>query len=52
MSEPRFRELWTGPVRVFAVARKQDVPALFADQAFHYHLLGETRDHYLFSNQP
>lgn len=52
MSEPEFRQLWAGPARVFAVARKRDVPELFADRAFHYHLLGETRDHYLFSNQP
>jgi 4-amino-4-deoxy-L-arabinose transferase-like glycosyltransferase len=52
MGEPEFRQLWDKPARVFAVARKRDVTALFGDKAFHYHLLAETRDHYLFSNQP
>lgn len=59
MDEATFRKLWTQPGRVFAVARKRDVDpapdrrdALFADPTFHYHLLAETEDHYLFSNQP
>jgi 4-amino-4-deoxy-L-arabinose transferase-like glycosyltransferase len=52
MDEAKFRELWTQPGRVFAVARKKDVAALFADRTFSYHLLGETQNHYLFSNQP
>jgi hypothetical protein len=34
------------------VARKRDVKELFADPSFRYHLLGESPDHYLFSNQP
>ena len=52
MDEAKFRQLWVQPGRVFAVARKQDTKALFVDPAFHYRLLGETEDHYLFSNQP
>ena len=53
MEEPEFRRLWVQPGRVFAVARKKDVEKkLFADSTFRYRLLGETEDHYLFSNQP
>lgn len=51
--EPKFRELWAQPGRIFAVARKKDVNGkLFADPAFRYHLLAESPDHCLFSNQP
>ncbi len=60
MTEAKFREAWTHSTRVFMVAKKGDVtgpradgqPALFADPTFHYHLLAENRDYYLFSNQP
>jgi 4-amino-4-deoxy-L-arabinose transferase-like glycosyltransferase len=52
MDESSFRSLWTQGGRVLAVARKRDVTELFADSSFHYRLLGESRDHYLFSNQP
>jgi 4-amino-4-deoxy-L-arabinose transferase-like glycosyltransferase len=52
MDESEFRRRWAGPARVLALARKSDTTELFADPAFHYHLLAETRDHYLFSNQP
>jgi hypothetical protein len=63
MTRERFLELWAGPGRIFAVARKRDVrldrplapgapPPLFADPAFRYHLLAESPGHYLFSNQP
>ncbi|HEY3757559.1 MAG TPA: glycosyltransferase family 39 protein [Opitutaceae bacterium] len=52
VSDGTFRALWDGPARAFAVARKKDVRALFADPTFQYHLLGETTDHYLFSNRP
>ena len=52
MNEAKFRELWTQPGRLFVVARQRDVQELFANPAFHKHLLGETRDHILFSNQP
>lgn len=51
IDEAEFRRLWTQPGRVFAVARKKDLKVLFADRTFRYHLLGETEDHYLFSNQ-
>ena len=50
--DAKFRELWVQPGRVFAVARKRDVKELFADSGFRYRLLGESEDHYLFSNQP
>ncbi|MDD2764718.1 MAG: glycosyltransferase family 39 protein [Opitutaceae bacterium] len=52
IDEAGFRRQWAGPGRLFVVARKRDVRELFADPAFRYHLLGENRDHYLFSNQP
>jgi 4-amino-4-deoxy-L-arabinose transferase-like glycosyltransferase len=52
MEEPTFRALWTGSTRVWAVARKQDIKKLFGDASFRYHLIGETDDHILFSNQP
>jgi len=45
-----FRLAWSGPRPAYAVARKKDVAALFADPTFHYRLLGETRDHFLFTN--
>ena len=52
IDDAEFRREWNGPGRVFAVARRQEVTALFGDPTFHYHLLGETPGHYLFSNQP
>ncbi|HTZ20317.1 MAG TPA: glycosyltransferase family 39 protein [Opitutaceae bacterium] len=52
MNEARFRELWTQPGRIFVIARQRDVRELFADPTFHKQLLGETRDHTLFSNLP
>ncbi|MBI2516748.1 MAG: glycosyltransferase family 39 protein [Opitutae bacterium] len=47
-----FRRQWSGAGRVWAVARKEDVTALFGDATFRYHLIAESRWHYLFSNQP
>jgi hypothetical protein len=47
-----FRRAWASDQQVYAVARKKDVTALLADPTFHYHLLNETRDHYLLSNRP
>jgi 4-amino-4-deoxy-L-arabinose transferase-like glycosyltransferase len=53
MGEEKFRELWSQPGRIFAVARKKDVrEKLFRDPTFRYHLLAESPDHCLFSNQP
>lgn len=52
LDDATFRRVWTQPGRVFAVARKRDLKELFVDPAFSYHLLGQTEDHYLISNQP
>ena len=52
ITEAEFRRQWTGVARLWVVARKRDVRELLADPAFRYHLLGQTEDHYLFSNQP
>jgi hypothetical protein len=52
LNEPAFRQQWTGSGRIWAVARKELTATLFADPAFRYYLLGESRSHYLFSNQP
>jgi len=52
LKEAEFRQAWVQPGRIFVVARQRDVRELFADPTFHKHLLGETRDHYLFSNLP
>jgi 4-amino-4-deoxy-L-arabinose transferase-like glycosyltransferase len=52
IDDAEFRRRWTGPVRLWVVAEKAAVTELFADPAFRYYLLGETRNHYLFSNQP
>jgi 4-amino-4-deoxy-L-arabinose transferase-like glycosyltransferase len=51
LDDAEFRRLWDGPTRLWVVARKTDVGELFADPAFRYHLLGQTADHYLFSNK-
>jgi 4-amino-4-deoxy-L-arabinose transferase-like glycosyltransferase len=52
IDETEFRRQWTGPIRIWAVARKEQTAQLFADPSFRYYLLDETRSHYLFSNQP
>lgn len=52
IDEPEFRRQWTGPERLWVVARKRAVGELFGDASFRYHLIAETRGHYLFSNQP
>jgi hypothetical protein len=52
LDEAAFRQLWRQPGRVFAVARKTDTRQLFADPTFTYHLLAQSEDHYLFSNEP
>ncbi len=52
IDDVEFRHQWNGPARLWVVARRSEVKELFADPAFHYHLLGQTKDHYLFSNQP
>ena len=50
--DAEFLRRWNSPVRQWVVAKRKDVKELFADPAFRYHLLGQTEDHYLFSNQP
>jgi 4-amino-4-deoxy-L-arabinose transferase-like glycosyltransferase len=52
IDEQTFRQAWGEPSRAFVIARKTDVRELFRDPAFHYHLLAQTQDHYLFSNHP
>jgi 4-amino-4-deoxy-L-arabinose transferase-like glycosyltransferase len=52
LSEAEFRETWSGPKRLWVIARKKSVGSLFADPSFHCHLLAESRGHLLFSNQP
>lgn len=53
IDDQTFRQRWLEPRRMWVVARKRDVDGkLFADPSFHYHLIAETRGHYLFSNQP
>lgn len=52
IDEAEFRRQWEGPVRIWVVARKRAVKELFGDPTFRYHLLGEGRGHYLFSNRP
>lgn len=44
--------LVASPENIASAARTRHEPPLFADPAFRYHLLAETRDHYLFSNRP
>jgi hypothetical protein len=46
---------WAGSGRVWLVARKRDLThekSVFANPAFRYHLIAETRTHSLFSNRP
>ena len=52
INEAEFRRQWNQATRLWVVAKKRDVKVLFADATFRYHLLGETEDYYLFSNQP
>ncbi|ACB74694.1 phospholipid carrier-dependent glycosyltransferase [Opitutus terrae] len=52
IDEAEFRRQWPGPDRLWVVARKRAVGRLFGDPSFRYHLIAETRGHYLFSNQP
>ncbi len=52
IDDTEFLHQWAGPARIWAIARKRDTTELFANPAFQYHLMGENRRHYLFSNQP
>ncbi|MFI5357798.1 MAG: glycosyltransferase family 39 protein [Opitutales bacterium] len=50
--DAEFRRLWTQPGRIWVVAKNKAVAQLWADPAFHYHLLALSSDYCLFSNQP
>ena len=52
MNEKEFRTLWEGEGRVWAVAKADTTTQLFADPAFHYHLIDRSSGYYLFSNRP
>ncbi len=52
IDDAEFRREWSGPGRIFAVARIRDTGELFADPAFHYYVVAKGQHHYLFSNQP
>jgi len=52
IDDDAFRRRWAGPEHLWVVARADDVKELFADPTFRYHLIKQTKDHTLFSNQP
>jgi 4-amino-4-deoxy-L-arabinose transferase-like glycosyltransferase len=55
IDDAELRRQWKGPGRVWLVVRKRDQAqpkSVFADPAFRYHLIAETRAHSLISNQP
>jgi len=52
IDDAEFRRQWSGPGRVFAIARKRDAAELFADPAFHYHVVATGPYHTLLSNEP
>ena len=52
IDDAAFLKEWSGPGRVFAVAKIRDGAALFAQPGFRYHLVATGAHHYLFSNQP
>ena len=55
IDDAELRREWAGPGRIWLVVRKSDQErpnSVFADPAFRYHLIAETRAHSLVSNQP
>jgi len=50
--DAEFRRRWTGPARLWVVARKGAALELFADPAFRHYVIAESANHVLFSNQP
>ena len=52
IEDAEFRRQWSGAVRIWTVARKEEAAKLLADPSFRYYLLDESRSHYLLSNQP
>ncbi|MEO5957723.1 MAG: phospholipid carrier-dependent glycosyltransferase [Opitutaceae bacterium] len=52
IDEVALRRQWAEPARVWVVARKREADKFRENIAAGYHLIGESRGHYLFSNQP
>lgn len=52
IDDAELRRRWKETPRTWLVLRKRDSTALFKDRGFRYHLIAETRGHYLLSNQP
>jgi 4-amino-4-deoxy-L-arabinose transferase-like glycosyltransferase len=55
IDDAELRRQWSGSGRIWLVVRKRDrshAQSVFADPAFRYHLIAETRGHSLLSNQP
>ena len=55
IDDAELRRQWAGPARIWLVARQRDMTqpqSVFADPAFRYHLIAESRAHSLVSNQP
>jgi len=52
IDDAQFRREWSGPGRVFAVARIRDSEPLVDDPVLHFHIVASSPTHYLFSNQP
>lgn len=55
IDDAELRRQWNGPGRVWLVLRKRDQRrpnSIFADGTLRYHLIADTADHSLLSNQP
>ncbi|MGD1031615.1 MAG: glycosyltransferase family 39 protein [Opitutaceae bacterium] len=54
IEKPEFLREWAKPGRIFVLGQKSNefVEQLRTDPTFHYHLPVQSRDFYLFSNQP
>ena len=52
VTDPQFRELWTGPRRVFLVLLKAELPTLQSQPGFQSQLFAETIKHVVLINRP
>lgn len=55
IDDAELRRQWSGPTRVWLVVRRRSQAApesVFADPAFRYHVIAESRTHQLVSNRP
>jgi hypothetical protein len=55
IDDAELRRQWSGPEQLWLVVRKRDqlaTQSVFADPAFRYHLIAESRTHSLLSNRP